>query len=91
MAKILKSSFEIVEIEPKNGKNFSLEEMQGVVGGYIEIVRLGNHQIMVVNEEGKLHGLPFNALATNALQLVYPQSDDFVVGDVLLCTDNEIK
>ena len=91
MAKILKSSVEIVEIKPKNGRHFTLEELQGVVGGYIEIVRLSGNQFMVVNEEGKLMGLPFNSLATNALRLAYPQSDDIIVGDVLLCMDNEIK
>lgn len=91
MAKILKSSVEIIEIEPKNGTDFSLEELQGVVGGYIEIVRLGGNQLMVVNEEGKLNRLPFNSLATNALRLVYPQSDDIIVGDVLICKLSEIK
>ena len=27
-------------VPPKNGEDYSLEELQGFVGGYIEIVRL---------------------------------------------------
>ena len=48
-------------------KKPTLEELQSAVEGYIEYVRLprGNgHQQMVVNEEGLIHGLPFNAEAS---------------------------
>lgn len=40
-----------------------LEEMQKIVGGYIEIVPLAPVEFgfaLVVNEEGRLRGLPFN-------------------------------
>ena len=41
-------------VVPSNGTDFSLEELRGFVGGYIEIVCLSQSWIMVVNEEGKL-------------------------------------
>ena len=48
--------------DPKKG--YSLAECQGYVGGMMEVVRLPGRMIMVVNEEGLLMGLPFNAYAS---------------------------
>lgn len=41
------------KVTPSNGTDFSLEELQGFVGGYIEIIRLGDNRLVIVNEEGK--------------------------------------
>ena len=41
-------------------KKMSLEQMQEVVGGYIEQVTLENKQTFIVNEEGRLRHLPVN-------------------------------
>ena len=38
----------------------SLQEYQKIVGGYIETTMLTNEIIIIVNEEGKLEGLPYN-------------------------------
>lgn len=38
----------------------SLENLQKTVGGYIEVVWLASDLILIVNEEGKLLGLPDN-------------------------------
>ena len=38
----------------------SLENLQKTVGGYIEAVPLGDSHVMIVNENGKNIGLPFN-------------------------------
>jgi len=38
----------------------SLEKWQELVGGYIECVSLTPHMAMIVNEEGKIMGLPAN-------------------------------
>ena len=43
----------VSQIKPENSKEFKLAEVQKYVDGYIEIVRLNDEQIMVVNEEGK--------------------------------------
>ena len=43
----------------------TLEALQKAVGGYIETVRLRvDNAVMIVNEEGLLLGLPFNAVAS---------------------------
>ena len=73
------------ELTPKDGKYFSLEEMQKIVGGYIEIVGLGEGLVLVCNEEGKIDGksLP-NARATKVWQKHYGATD-VIYGDVLVC------
>lgn len=91
MAHILYADFGLEEVEPKNGTDFSLEEMQSIVGGYIEIVDLNDSQCLVVNEEGKCEHLPYNAIATNVLRLAYQHTTDYIAGNALLCNINQIK
>lgn len=91
MGTIIKTNGEKINVEPKNGKHYSLKEMQNIVGGFIEIVYLKDSRIMIVNEEGKVNGLDFNDAATAVLEESYPYSGDFVVGDVLLCNTDEVE
>ena len=68
-----------------------LKQLQAVVGGYIEAVYLraedGERIVMFVNEDGKRLDLPVNLRAT---QLAHAQHaigpDDWIVGDVVLCS-----
>lgn len=48
--------------EPAEARNVpnTLDEWQRLVGGYIEVVTLTPHLLMIVNEEGKLLDLPNN-------------------------------
>ena len=93
MAKIYKANGEVLDIEPKNGTDFKLEELQAIVEGHIELIYLPNNQLMVLNEEGKIMGLPYNENATKQCSVVFYDAGcyDFIVGDVLICEDNEIK
>ena len=75
----------MVEIQPRNGRYFKLRELQKIVDGHIEILTLNGNEMMVVNEEGKIHDLPLNLQATELFGL------DVIVGDVLVCNDNEVK
>ncbi len=47
-------------IAPSKGDEYSLREAQAWVGGYIEIVRLDEEWILVVNEDGLAEGLLFS-------------------------------
>lgn len=88
-AKIYKADGSIIDVKPNNGTDFSLEELQDIVGGYIEIVGLIDNEIMVINEEGKLIDLPFNETATQ----MYQEVDgfyDYIAGDVLVCDSNMV-
>ena len=76
-------------IEPKNGTDFSLEELKTIVDGYIQVVWLKDGRIMVVNEEGKIHRLPVNVKATfiaNGEGIA-----DTIVGNVLVCNQSMVK
>jgi len=87
MAILIKSNGEETNVLPKNKTDFKLDELQNYVGGIIEIVRTKDNKMMVMNEEGKINELPINKKATN----LYVHSDfDFIVGDVLICSENEI-
>jgi hypothetical protein len=65
-----------------NGQVFQLKQLQAIVGGYIEVVTAHDGRRMVINEEGKLKGLPINLTATK----LYRYGDyDSICGDVLVC------
>lgn len=51
---------EIVEIEN------TLEALQKEVGGYIETLTLTQDAVIICNEEGRLHGLPYNCTLCGA-------------------------
>ena len=76
---------EITEITPVNGHDFQLEEVQNLVDGYIEIVHLGEEQIMIINEEGKFNK-SYNPFATAIAQLHGSlMREDYICGDVVIC------
>ena len=52
------------EVIPREGKEFSLEELQGFVGGYLEHLRLSAELHMFINEDGKRLQLEANPTAT---------------------------
>lgn len=76
---------------PANGTDFSLEELQGFVGGYIEIIDVTEKVIMVVNEDGK-RGLEPNGMATvlaKAHGAIFPH--DYIAGNALMCASDMVK
>ena len=86
MAKWIKADGNVVEVSPNNaGECFTLEELKGFVVGWIECINISPKQVMVINEEGKLLNLPYNAVATEAFRMAFQPTDDFIVGDALLC------
>lgn len=79
------------EVTPKFGNSFTLEELQEHVGGYIEIIRLTNKYLMVINEEGKILNLPFNSEATDiARQHKAIYQNDMIVGNALVAQESMI-
>lgn len=91
MARIIKTNGEIIPVEPKNGTDFQLEEMQEIVGGYIQLFYLMNDEgeVIVMNEDGKIEGLPMNHKATELAAKRLFQGD-YIVGDVLVCKTEQI-
>lgn len=89
MATLLLTNTTSREVQPK-GKFFSLEELKGFVGGYIQIIELTEDEWMVMNEEGKLKGLPTN-LAACSKTMGIVALDDEIVGDVLIVNRTEME
>ncbi len=87
--KIYRASGSIENASPKDGQQFSLEELQKIVDGYIELVRLSDGRVMVCNEDGKSRNLPMNQNATTVMRSDRPTTD-YLVGDVLVCPSDMV-
>lgn len=91
-AKLYQTNGVVLEIEPANGKTFTLIELQGHVSGYIEHVPLyavnatQQDMSLLCNEDGKMKGLSINEKATAIFKQYYPTTNDFIVGDALICS-----
>lgn len=91
MATLIKADGTRREIQPKNGTDFKLEELQAYVDGYIEIVNLRNGELLVINEEGK-YRYDINNAATDLAHehhALFP--GDYINGDVVLCKEEEVQ
>lgn len=76
---------------PADGRYFSLEEMQRIVGGDIEIAAQDDRMVMIVNETGLLDHLPANPTATRIWRGLHPGIADVVVGTVLFCQQSQLE
>jgi hypothetical protein len=86
MAKLYEPSGRVSDCTPRNGRKFTLEELQALVGGYIEIVRIpgdAGKRVMFVDEEGRLKRLPPNVAASHL-------AGQLIVGSALLCSSKEV-
>ena len=65
--------------------------LQMAVGGLIEPKTLASGYTLIMNEEGKLQGLPINTSATEIWLANFPNFPDVIVGDVVIAggTDEE--
>lgn len=90
MAQLIKTTGETSEVKSKNGSDFSLEELKSHVGDFIEIINLQDGRLAVFDEEGKLKGCEINDKATEICKKRL-FSNDYIVGNVLICNDSEIK
>lgn len=92
-AELIKTDGSVMEVMPFGGKkSFSLKELQEIVGGSIDIQRLPkSKKKLVLNESGKLIGLPVNKVASKLWRENYPiteypfNNDGTIVGDVIVC------
>lgn len=83
-----------VEVQPKDGKYFKYEELQGFTkdehSSMVQIVPMPSGKLLVCNEEGKLNGADVNGEATEIWKKEYPidkfpmNNDELIVGNVLI-------
>ena len=83
-AKIIYTDKEAEDYTPKNGKTFELDELQGIVDGNFEIVRLRDGRMIIVDEEGKSKNKAVNIPATNILRRDH-FTTDYIVGTAIVC------
>ena len=75
----------------------SLKQAQEFVGGYVEGITFPNGDYLIINEEGKLEGLPLNPEATALWRATFTKDkylfgyDDFVVGPAILIKAKALK
>lgn len=92
---LITTDAKITIVEPKDGKQFNLEEMQSFVGGTVDIMTLQDFSVIYVNDNGKLEGLPKNAIATEMWKASFPiekyphNNDQLIVGNVLLLSKEQ--
>ena len=74
-----------------------LKAAQEFVGGYVEGIAFPNGDYLIINEEGKLIGLPINEKATKLWKETFDNDnyitgrDDFVVGNAILIKKAALK
>jgi len=80
MATLIKSD----GTEAPNVDVSTLKHQQDMVGGYIEYVYFPHNRVAIVNEEGRLKGLPYNEVASVIAGV-------HLVGDVIIVDVNELN
>ena len=75
----------------------TLESAQEFVGGYVEGITFPNGDYLIVNEEGKLMGLPLNPEGTALWRSTFTKDkyafgyDDWVCGPAILIKHKALK
>ncbi len=93
-AQWIKTSGEVIDVEPKNGFAFTLEELQAFVEGNgsktVQFVGFPSGRQLVCNDNGRLIGLEENEEAFKIWQKEFPaktytfNNTDKIVGNVLI-------
>ena len=96
ITKQIKSTAKLQIIE--NSKHEpNLEAAQKFVGGMVEGITFPNGDYLIINEEGKIIGLPINKEATKLWRETFTKDkyafgyDDFVVGPAILIKKDALK
>lgn len=73
----IKSNGEMTQVVPSEGDKFTPQEVQKMVGGLVERLRLPGRMVLLLNEEGIPKGLPLNPRASEMVGME-------IFGDVVL-------
>ena len=89
-AKIIYTDKEAEDYTPKNGETFELTEIQEIIGGYVEPIRLNDGRMVIVDEDGKSKNKAVNIPATNILRRDH-FTTDYIVGTAIVCDADMIE
>ena len=70
---------------------FTEEELENVVGGYLDIVALTSDVVMVRNGNWEDTDRPLNVKATELLLKAFSKTTDHILGNVVVCKKNMIQ
>ena len=96
MTKEIKNTAKLQIIEDSKHEP-NLEAAQEFVGGMVEGITFPNGDYLIINEEGKIIGLPINKEATKLWRETFTKDkyafgyDDFVVGPAILIKKDALK
>ena len=86
---LLKTDGSRANLKPRNGRYWKVEELQHLVGGTFDLIKLktsffslSDDYYLVINDNGKLEGLPMNFEPSNLYRRYV--EDDLIVGDALV-------
>lgn len=65
----------------------SFKELQELVGGFLQTIKVAPDTVMFINKEGKIDDLPFNGLATCVAKDVLMPGDIILGNAVLIGVD----
>lgn len=87
MATLIKTDGRVIEIKPLKGPEFTLQELQRIVGGNLEFKDFGEPgKLLVCNEEFLILDLPYNGVATERVK-----SAERICGDVVIVDRTEVS
>lgn len=86
--KFLAETNDVEMIEPSDGKQFTLKELQTHVGGYIRIYNYCELLSLIVNEQGFEQGQVYNHMATRIVQTM--GYDILVFGNSIKCRNEHL-
>lgn len=89
-AKIIYTDKETEDYTPKNGKTFGKTEMCGIVEGYIDIIRLNDGRVIIVDSQGKALNKAVNIPATNILRRDH-FTTNYIVGTAIVCDADMVE
>lgn len=85
MARLLRTDGIVTEITER----LTLPVMQRLVGGYIEMVKIGGtfdrQELLIVDEDGHAKQKPLNQAATSLYRGTPAKHDGVIVGDAIRC------
>ena len=89
-AKIIYTDKEAEDYTPKNGKTFGKTEVQRIVEGFIDVIRLNDGRVIIVDSQGKALNKTVNIPATNILRRDH-YTTDYIVGTAIVCDADMIE
>ena len=94
MAKLFRTDGTAMDITPKNGTDFQLDELYEALDcELVEVIRIPwAGKIVVIDEEGKFSGKGVNEEITHYLRYHSAiASYDYIIGDAIICGTEELR